>query len=94
MYGASELGLLAGADRLEGTLFGNGERTGNMDIVNVGLNLYTQGIDPELDFSNIDKIIGIYEDCTKLMVHDRHPYAGNLVHCAFQVHIKMLLEKA
>lgn len=80
---ASELGLLAGADRLEGTLFGNGERTGNMDIVNVGLNLYTQGINPELDFSNIDKIREIYEDCTKLVVHDRHPYAGNLVHCAF-----------
>lgn len=80
---ASELGLLAGADRLEGTLFGNGERTGNMDIINVALNLYTQGIDPELDFSNLSAIINTYEECTKLTVNERHPYAGELVHSAF-----------
>ncbi|MGL5330304.1 MAG: 2-isopropylmalate synthase, partial [Peptostreptococcaceae bacterium] len=80
---SSELGLLAGADRLEGTLFGNGERTGNMDIVNVAMNLYSQGINPNLDFSDINKVISTYEQCTKLTVHDRHPYAGDLVYCAF-----------
>ncbi|QJA07838.1 2-isopropylmalate synthase [Romboutsia sp. CE17] len=80
---SSELGLLAGADRLEGTLFGNGERTGNMDIVNVAMNLYSQGIDPKLDFSQINSIIKTYEECTKLRVHERHPYAGELVYCAF-----------
>lgn len=80
---ASELGLLAGADRVEGTLFGNGERTGNLDIVTMGMNLYSQGIDPELDFSNINNIINIYEKCTRLTVHDRHPYAGKLVYAAF-----------
>jgi 2-isopropylmalate synthase len=80
---ASELGLLAGADRIEGTLFGNGERTGNLDILTMGMNLYSQGIDPKLDFSNINNIIRIYEECTKLTVHDRHPYAGNLVYAAF-----------
>jgi 2-isopropylmalate synthase len=80
---ASELGLLAGADRIEGTLFGNGERTGNLDILTMGMNLYSQGIDPKLDFSNINNIIRIYEECTKLTVHDRHPYAGSLVYAAF-----------
>ncbi|MDP4089837.1 MAG: 2-isopropylmalate synthase [Bacillota bacterium] len=80
---ASELGLLAGADRIEGTLFGNGERTGNLDIVTTGMNLYSQGIDPKLDFSNITNIIQVYEECTKLTVHDRHPYAGKLVYAAF-----------
>ncbi|MGL5694453.1 MAG: 2-isopropylmalate synthase [Peptostreptococcaceae bacterium] len=80
---SSELGLLAGADRLEGTLFGNGERTGNMDIVNVAMNLYSQGINPNLDFSKINEVINVYEECTKLTVHDRHPYAGDLVYCAF-----------
>lgn len=80
---SSELGLLAGADRLEGTLFGNGERTGNLDIVNLAMNLYSQGINPNLDFSKINDVIKVYEDCTKLTVHDRHPYAGDLVYCAF-----------
>lgn len=80
---ASELGLLAGADRIEGTLFGNGERTGNLDILTMGMNLYSQGIDPKLDFSNINNIIKVYEECTKLTVHDRHPYAGSLVYAAF-----------
>ena len=80
---ATELGLLAGAERVEGTLFGNGERTGNADIMNVAMNLYSQGVDPELDFSNIREIREIYEKCTRMKVHDRHPYAGNLVFTAF-----------
>lgn len=80
---ATELGILAGADRVEGTLFGNGERTGNVDLVNIGMNLYTQGIDPELDFSNIDRIIEIYSRCTRMNVGPRHPWAGNLVYTAF-----------
>ena len=80
---ASELGVLAGADRVEGTLLGNGERTGNMDIVTMGMNLYSQGVDPELDFSNMDKIINVVEKCTQLKVHPRHPYAGELVFAAF-----------
>lgn len=80
---AAELGLLAGADRIEGTLFGNGERTGNLDILIVGMNMYAQGVDPELDFSNINKIAEIYKDCTKLPIHERHPYVGDLVFTAF-----------
>lgn len=80
---ATELGLLAGAERVEGTLFGNGERTGNADIMNVAMNMYSQGVDPELDFSNIREIREIYEKCTRMKVHDRHPYAGNLVFTAF-----------
>jgi len=80
---ATELCLLAGADRVEGTLFGNGERTGNADIVTLAMNLYSQGIDPGLDFSNIDKAIEIYEKVTVLPVHPRHPYAGELVYTAF-----------
>ncbi len=80
---ASELGVLAGADRVEGTLFGNGERTGNVDLVNLGMNLYTQGIDPELNFANIDQIIEIYSRCTRMTVGPRHPWAGNLVYTAF-----------
>ena len=80
---ATELGLMAGADRVEGTLFGNGERTGNVDIVTLGLNMFTQGIDPELDFSDINKIIETTEFCNQLPVHQRHPYAGLLVHTAF-----------
>jgi len=80
---ATELGLLAGADRVEGTLFGNGERTGNLDIVTVALNLYTQGIHPELDFSQINEIRDTYERCTKLEVPPRAPYAGDLVFTAF-----------
>ena len=80
---ACELGILAGADRIEGTLFGNGERTGNLDILIVGMNMYSQGVDPELDFSNINKIAEIYKDCTKLPIHERHPYVGDLVFTAF-----------
>ncbi len=80
---AAELGLMAGADRLEGTLFGNGERTGNTDIITVALNMLTQGIDPELDLSDIDSLVEMSEYCTQLPVHPRHPYAGELVFTAF-----------
>ena len=80
---ATELALLAGADRVEGTLFGNGERTGNLDIVTVALNLYTHGIHPNLDFSDINGIRRVYERCTRLKVSKRHPYAGSLVFTAF-----------
>ena len=80
---ATELGLLAGADRVEGTLFGNGERTGNLDIVTVALNLYMHGIDPKLDFSNLNSLIEIYERSTGMTVPARHPYAGELVFTAF-----------
>ena len=80
---AAELGLMAGADRIEGTLFGNGERTGNVDIVTLGLNLFTQGIDPHLDFSDINKTMREVEYCNQLPVHPRHPYAGDLVFTAF-----------
>jgi len=80
---ASELGVLAGADRVEGTLLGNGERTGNMDIVTMAMNLYSAGVDPELDFSRMDRIINVVEKCTQLKVHPRHPYAGELVFAAF-----------
>ena len=80
---ATELGLMAGADRVEGTLFGNGERTGNVDLVTLGLNLFTQGIDPNLDFSKINDLIDTAEFCNRLPIHERHPYAGSLVHTAF-----------
>jgi 2-isopropylmalate synthase len=80
---ATELGLMAGADRVEGCLFGNGERTGNVDLVTVALNLYTQGVDPQLDFSDIDAVRKVVEECNQLPVHPRHPYAGDLVHTAF-----------
>ncbi|VAV98168.1 2-isopropylmalate synthase [hydrothermal vent metagenome] len=80
---ATELGLMAGADRVEGCLFGNGERTGNVDLVTIGLNLYTQGIDPKLDFSNMDEIVNTVEYCNQLPVPARHPYAGELVFTAF-----------
>lgn len=80
---ASELGILAGADRVEGTLFGNGERTGNLDIMAMALNLHVQGINPELNFSKLYDIVAVYEDCTKMKVHERHPYAGKLVYTAF-----------
>lgn len=80
---ATELGLLAGADRVEGTLFGNGERTGNLDLMTVALNLYTQGVDPNLDFSNLEHIRSVYERVTRMAVHERHPYAGDLVFTAF-----------
>ncbi len=80
---AAELGVLAGADRVEGTLMGNGERTGNMDVITMAMNLYSQGIDPELDLSNMDEIIQTVKECTRLPVHPRHPYAGELVFTAF-----------
>jgi 2-isopropylmalate synthase len=80
---ATELGLLAGADRVEGTLFGNGERTGNLDIVTVALNLYAQGVHPELDLSDIDGLRATYERITRMNVPERHPYAGDLVFTAF-----------
>lgn len=80
---ASELGILAGADRVEGTLFGNGERTGNADILTIGMNLFMHGIDPELDFSDMNQIIDAYEECTNLKVPSRHPWAGKLVFTAF-----------
>ncbi len=80
---AAELGYLAGADRIEGCLFGNGERTGNVDLVTLGLNLYTQGIDPQIDFSNIDEIRKTVEYCNQMPVHERSPYGGDLVFTAF-----------
>ncbi|WP_447593464.1 2-isopropylmalate synthase [Aquipseudomonas campi] len=80
---ATELALMAGADRVEGCLFGNGERTGNVCLVTVALNLYTQGVDPQLDFSDIDAVRKVVEDCNQLPVHPRHPYVGDLVHTAF-----------
>jgi 2-isopropylmalate synthase len=80
---ATELGLLAGGDRVEGCLFGNGERTGNVDLVTVALNMYTQGLNPGLDFGDIDEIIQTVEYCNQLPVHPRHPYAGELVFTAF-----------
>lgn len=79
----AELAMMAGADRVEGTVFGNGERTGNVDVVTIAMNMWTQGVDPELDFSNINKIKEVYERCTKMKVHPRHPYAGELVFTAF-----------
>ena len=79
----TELGLLAGAERVEATLFGNGERTGNVDMVTLAMNMYTQGVDPELNFSNINKIKEMFERCTKMPVGDRQPYAGKLVFTAF-----------
>jgi len=80
---AAELGYMAGADRIEGCLFGNGERTGNVDLVTLGLNMYTQGIDPEIDYSNINEVRQTVEYCNQLPVHPRHPYGGDLVFTAF-----------
>ena len=80
---AAELGYLAGADRIEGCLFGNGERTGNVDLITLGMNLFSQGIDPEIDFSDIDEIKRTVEYCNQLPVHERHPYGGDLVYTAF-----------
>lgn len=94
---ASELAVLAGADRVEGTLLGNGERTGNMDLLVMAMNLYSQGVDPELDFSNMNEIVHIVSECNNLPVHPRHPYVGELVFTAFsgshQDAIKKSLEK-
>ena len=80
---ASELALMAGADRVEGTLMGNGERTGNLDILVMGMNMYSQGVDPELDFSDMDRITAVVKECTQIDTHPRHPYAGRLVFTAF-----------
>jgi 2-isopropylmalate synthase len=80
---AAELGYLAGADRIEGCLFGNGERTGNVDLITLGMNLFSQGIDPEIDFSDIDEIKRTVEYCNQIPVHERHPYGGDLVYTAF-----------
>ena len=80
---ASELALLAGADRIEGTLFGNGERTGNVDVLNIAYNMFSQGINPELDIENVNEIIVVYERCTNMDIDPRHPYAGKLVFTAF-----------
>lgn len=79
----TELGILAGADRVEGTLFGNGERTGNVDIVTLAMNMYTHGVDPKLNFSNMNDVVEVYEDVTRMRVYDRTPYAGKLVFAAF-----------
>ena len=79
----AELALLAGADRVEGTLFGNGERTGNVDVITVAYNMFSHGVNPMLNLENINEIIEIYERCVKIPVHVRHPYAGNLVFTAF-----------
>ena len=91
---AAELALMAGAHRVEGCLFGNGERTGNLDIVNVALNLYTQGVDPELDFSDIDAVRRTVEHCNQLPVHPRHPYAGELVYTSFSGSHQDAIKKA
>ena len=90
----AELALLAGADRIEGTLFGNGERTGNLDIVNVALNMYIQGVSPGLDFSNIDAIRATVEYCNQLPVHPRHPYVGDLVYTSFSGSHQDAIKKA
>ena len=91
---AGELALMAGADRIEGCLFGNGERTGNVDLVNIALNLYTQGVDPGLDFSDIDEIRRTVEYCNQLPVHPRHPYVGDLVYTSFSGSHQDAIKKA
>ena len=91
---AGELGLMAGADRIEGCLFGNGERTGNVDLVNIALNLYTQGVHPGLDFSDIDAIRRTVEHCNQLPVHPRHPYVGDLVYTSFSGSHQDAIKKA
>src|SRR6266498_1917337 len=91
---ATELGVLAGADRVEGCLFGNGERTGNVDLVTLGLNLFSQGIDPQIDFSDIDEIRRTVEYCNRIGVHERHPYAGDLVYTSFSGSHQDAIKKA
>jgi 2-isopropylmalate synthase len=91
---AGELALMAGADRIEGCLFGNGERTGNVDLVNIALNLYTQGVNPGLDFSNIDAVRECVEHCNQLPVHARHPYVGDLVYTSFSGSHQDAIKKA
>jgi 2-isopropylmalate synthase len=90
----AELAVLAGADRIEGCLFGNGERTGNVDLVTLGLNLYSQGIDPQIDFSDIDEIRRTVEYCNRIGVHERHPYAGDLVYTSFSGSHQDAIKKA
>ena len=80
---AAELGVMAGADRVEGTLFGNGERTGNVDVITLAMNLFSQGVDPKLDISDIDSLRRTAEYCNRLPVHERHPYVGDLVYTSF-----------
>src|SRR4029079_3681948 len=91
---AGEFALMAGAERIEGCLFGNGERTGNLDLVNVALNLYTQGVSPELDFSNIDEIRATLDHCNQIPVHPRHPYVGELVYTSFSGSHQDAIKKA
>jgi 2-isopropylmalate synthase len=91
---AGEFALMAGADRVEGCLFGNGERTGNVDLVNLALNLYTQGVDPRLDFSQIDEVRRVVEHCNQLPVHPRHPYVGDLVYTSFSGSHQDAIKKA
>ena len=91
---AGEFALMAGADRIEGCLFGNGERTGNVDLVNIALNLYTQGVDPQLDFSDIDEVRRCVEHCNQLPVHPRHPYVGDLVYTSFSGSHQDAIKKA
>ena len=91
---AGEFALMAGADRIEGCLFGNGERTGNVDLVNIALNLYTQGVAPGLDFSDIDEIRRTVEHCNQLPVHPRHPYVGDLVYTSFSGSHQDAIKKA
>ena len=91
---AGEFALMAGADRVEGCLFGNGERTGNVDLVNIALNLYTQGVDPQLDFSDIDEVRRCVEHCTQIPVHPRHPYVGDLVYTSFSGSHQDAIKKA
>jgi 2-isopropylmalate synthase len=90
----AELAMLAGADRVEGCLFGNGERTGNVDLVTLGLNLYSQGVDPQIDFSDIDEIRRTVEYCNRIDVHERHPYAGDLVYTSFSGSHQDAIKKA
>lgn len=91
---STELGLMAGAERVEGTLFGNGERTGNLDIVTVALNMMADGVDSKLDFSNLPQIRAVYEECTRMSVPPRHPYAGDLVFTAFSGSHQDAIKKA
>jgi 2-isopropylmalate synthase len=91
---AAELAVRAGAERVDGTLFGNGERTGNVDLITLALNLYSQGIDPELTISDIDAIVEAVEYCNRLPVHPRHPYAGELVYTAFSGSHQDAIKKA
>ncbi|MFX8180027.1 2-isopropylmalate synthase, partial [Acinetobacter baumannii] len=91
---AGEFALMAGADRIEGCLFGNAERTGNVDLVNIALNLYTQGVDPQLDFSDIDEVRRCVEHCTQIPVHPRHPYVGDLVYTSFSGSHQDAIKKA